>query len=584
MGTYLLLSGVFFVITTVVMMWFGMGDGKSRIASLLTGAVIGAIIGLVFLGINYFACSVITFDTSTLYIQVLLFVLILWAVTAIMVDDGEETVPPFGIATLVIFLGLIGSAIYSWDWFHTDYRQKMLQVTEVPESVTDTIVAATSNKHICTVNPVVAKRIGLTKMGDFKTTYEIAEFTKQSWSGDFIATTPEGDVRVCGENRLFYVAPLEHKSFWTWNKTGYSPAYVLVDACDENFVLIVTAVNGEPIKMVYTNGAWFSKNLERHMRSHGYGNVILDDFDFEIDENGRPWSPVTTMENSIALSTPVVTGVACCDLQTGDIKWYSPQDAPEFVDLIYPKDIVYDRIYCWGDYKNGYIHWSNNEGLTQACDGMDVVQTENGCYYYVGIQAQSDEVGTQGYMLVNTRTGEATYFRRRGISEQEAARVLESNNKENINAKIEQGVLALSEPIFYNIEGQKTYFATYVSTKDYTVKYYGFCSADDKDVWGYGETLEEAKNSYLTSFHKNKSTKAVKFADEQNELTLEANVVERVQEGNVYYFHLEGQNGKTFYAYSTILPEVRWDAHKVKISYHKTEDNLIAISSFEKVE
>jgi hypothetical protein len=76
----------------------------------------------------------------------------------------------------------------------------------------------------------------------------------------------------------------------------------------------------------------------------------------------------------------------------------------------------------------------------------------------------------------------------------------------------------------------------------------------------------------------------VKFADEQNELTLTAVVLERTQEGSAYFFRLEGQEDKTFYAYSNIVPEVRWNAHKIKISYNKTEDNLIAISSFEKVE
>lgn len=95
---------------------------------------------------------------------------------------------------------------------------------------------------------------------------------------------------------------------------------------------------------------------------------------------------------------------------------------------------------------------------------------------------------------------------------------------------------------------------------------------------------EEAKNSYLTSSLKSQSTKSVKFADKQNEQTLTAVVLERVQEGSAYFFRLEGQAGKTFYAYSNIVPDVRWNAHKIKISYNKTEDDLIAISSFERVE
>ena len=142
--------------------------------------------------------------------------------------------------------------------------------------------------------------------------------------------------------------------------------------------------------------------------------------------------------------------------------------------------------------------------------------------------------------------------------------------------------IELSSENLFTVLGLKTYFATYVSTKDFTVKYFGFCSADDKDVWGYGTTLEEAKASYLASFYKEQAQKTATFttAETQSVVTLSANVLEKVQEGNAYYFRLEGQEGKTFYAYSSITPEVRWSAKKIKITYNKTDAKLIAISSY----
>ena len=222
--------------------------------------------------------------------------------------------------------------------------------------------------------------------------------------------------------------------------------------------------------------------------------------------------------------------------------------------------------------------------MLQACKGMDIVQTDNGCFYYVGVQAQSDVVGTQGYMLVDIRTGKARYFRRSGISEQEAIRVLKANT--DLNLEINQYVLTLTEPIFYNIEGLKTYFATYVSTSDYTVKYYGFCSTDDKSVWGYGKTLEEAKASYLSSYYNEMTNKDIKFQteDKHSIINVEAEILEKVQEGNAYYFRLKGYEGKTFFGYSSIIPDLRWKASKIKISYNQTDNDMIVISSYEKVE
>lgn len=543
---------------------------------------------------NYFLLPTFSYDTASVYLELILFMaLTLWFTSfrtmkhsyeAYMFDDAMET-PVWQYAfwsTLGGVALLIASSIYTWDFFHTSYQQQLLKVEVANDAEVKKMVSPIPVEKMCTVSPMVAERVILTKMGDLKNTYELGKMTKQSFTGKFEATTSDGQkVLIDYTDQLVYVAPLEHKGFWTWWKQKYSPAYVLVDASDEDKAYVITEVNSEPIKLAYTNGANFEYNLERHLRNNGYASTLLDEFNMEIDENGRPFSPVTTLENSIGLSTPVVTGVAVVDMQTGDIKWYTPESAPKFVNCIQPESLIYDRLYTWGDYKNGYFHWSDKNGLLQACEGMDIVQTPNGCFYYVGMQAQTDAVGTQGYLLIDVRTGAAKYFKRNGISEQEAIKVLEANT--DLNVEMNQGVLSLTEPIFYNIEGLKTYFSTYVSTKDLTVKYYGFCSTDDKAVWGYGKTLEEAKASYLTSYYKERANKSAKFqtADKQSIITLEAVVLEKVQEGNAYYFRLSGQEGKTFYAYSSIIPEVRWEAKKIKITYNKTDAKMIAVSSYE---
>lgn len=582
MATYF----VFSVILTAAYFVFNLLVKKpERKSTWVWVSVVSVVIGGAFMLLNYFAMPTFSWKRVPMYLEIVIFMWITLACTAARLDYAYENKPWRGglITASVSLLLLIGAGIYTWDLFHAKYQQNLLQVEVVGDE--EKIVSPIPVEKICTVSPQVAERVILTKMGDLKNTYELGEMTKQSFTGDFIATTNDGkQVHICYTDKLVYVAPLEHRTVLTWAKQPYAPAYVFVDASDEDKAYVITEVNGEPVKLVYTNGANFGTNLERHLRSNGYTSTLLDDFNMELDENGRPFSPVTTLKNTVGLSTQVVTGVAVVDMQTGEINWYTPEDAPSFVNCIQPEWLVYERLYTWGDYINGYIHWSNKNGLLRACSGMDIVQTEDGCCYYVGIQAQNDSIGTQGYMLIDIRTGAAKYFKRTGISEQEAARVLEANT--DLNLEMNQGVLCLTEPIFYNIEGLKTYFSTYVSSKDYTVKYYGFCSADDKSVWGYGTTLEEAKASYLASFYKESANKSVKFqtADVQSVISIEAKVLEKVQEGNAYYFRLEGQEGKTFYAYSSIIPEVRWSAKKIKVSFNKTDSNIIAISSYQKVE
>ncbi len=541
---------------------------------------------LFFFVVNYFLKPVLSFSTIGLYVE-LLILLALIAVsfcTREHKDWGRDAVfvLHFKVATIVFVAGLIICGIASWDWFHVKKKREMLQVEQVSDSLLNKIVSPISVEKMAVVSPQVAQRAISIKMGELKNTYEIKEMTKQSFSGDFEATLFDGSkVRISYENHLVYIGVLEHKSYWTWKKTKSSPGYALVDCSDESKVYLIKEVNGQPLSIKYTNASSWDYNLERHLRNNGYASEILEDLNIELDENGRPFCPATIMKNTIILGTPKVIGVAVVDVQTGDIKRYEVDNAPAFVNMVYPEDLVYDQLYWWGDYKNGYWHWSDKAGLLNPCDGMDVVQTEDGCYYYVGMKGLSDNTTTLGYALVNTRTGEAMYFERNGISEAEAVRVLEANT--DLNLEMNQGVLTLTEPVFYKIEGHKTHFSTYVRTLDYTIKYYGFCSTEDKSVWGYGKTLEQAKASYLSAYYKNKAVNpnALVTSDEQKMVTIEADVLEIAQEGTAYYFRLKGYEGKTFYSYSETHPNIRWKAKKVRISYNPTDADLISMEKYD---
>ncbi len=555
----------------------------------------GLVLGGAFHIVNYFTMPTFAYDCWPMYVELLIFAVISIIFTSIRVTEAEEFITfdnKVINGVIISLIGgtvlLLGTAVYAWDNFHTQFQRNLLEVKDTIDVKKNTNGAAQVFSPIpvekMSINPAeVVYRAFLNQLGDLKNTFEISPLTKQSVTVHADVETIDGKkIRLDYDNQLMYVGILEFKDFWTWNTQKASPAYLLADAADKDKVWIISKLNGEELKIAYTPEANFGYNLERHLRANGFASTILDDFNIEIDENGRPYAPVTTLEKVVGMSTPQVTGVAVVDVQTGDIKWYKPEDAPAFVNRIYPEWLIYDRITNWGEYPNGYFHWTNNDGLLQPCAGMDIVQTKNGCSYYVGIQAKTGTFDTEGYMLVDIRTGVATYYKRDGISEAEAIRVLKTNTYKNISIQVNDSILYLTEPIYYNIEGLNTFFATFVANADLTVKYYAFCSADSKDVVGVGETLEEAKAAYVDSYHKHIAVKASKLqtTDKRTEMVLEANVLEKVQEGNAYYFRLEGQEGKTFYAYSSITPEVRWSAKKIKITYNKTDAKLIAISSY----
>ncbi len=544
---------------------------------------------------NWFFQPAMNVNVFAIYGEILAFVIFSLVLQGFMCDEVADN--PVELKGIFAALGfgflLLCSQLYSCDGWRAESKQKMLDPkTIVLEKdslmsdstlIKDSVVVATSNKDICVVSYAMAEKSGHTKLGDWKNTYKVYSYTKQSLTCDFWAKTTDGKQHIVYKDHLVYVGLLEHKGFLTWWKNPYSPGYVLIDACNPSKYWVILGINGKDLQINYTPNAWFSKNLERHMRSNGYLGTILADFDMEIDEKGHPFAPVTTEENSIAFGTPIVTGVAVVDLISGEIKQYEPKDAPAFVNMIQPKDIMYDRITWWGDYIYGWIHWFEKAGLTEPCKGMDVVQTDKGSFYYVGISAQGDSVATQGYMLIDTRTGETTYYQRRGISEDYAARVMCS--PEDLSYKIKNGVLELMEPIYYNIDGIPTYFATYVSPADQQAKLYGFCSAENRSVWAYGETLEEARQKYDDACSAALGKNVVDFSDAQNLTVVEVKVLEKTNIDKVFYFRFDGYKDKVFTAeLRPELSDMLWgtQGRKVKVSFNKTDNSkFVTLSSYE---
>ena len=554
-----------------------------------------AFIFLASLWINWYIQPPFNLHVFAIYGEILVFLIFSAVLQGMRCEEvSDNPVELKGIMAVIVFgCLLLCTQLYSCDGFHATHKQQMLNPkTIVLEKdsleadstlIKDSIVVATSNKDICVVSYAMAEKSGFTKMGDLKNTYKVYSYTKQSVTCDIMAKTTDGNQHIVYKDHLCYVGLLEHKDFLTWWKNPYSPGYVLIDACNPSKYWVILGIDGKDLQINYTPNAWFSKNLERHMRSNGYLGTILADFDMEIDEKGHPYAPVTTEENTIAFGTPIVTGVAVVDLISGEIKQYEPKDAPAFVNMIQPKDIMYDRITWWGDYIYGWVHWSEKTGLTEPCKGMDVVQTEKGSFYYVGVSAQGDSVATQGYMLIDTRTGSTTYYQRRGISEDYAARVMCS--PEDLSYKIKNGVLELMEPIYYNIDGIPTYFATYVSPADQQAKLYGFCSAENRSVWAYGETLEEARQKYDDACFGADGKSKVDFSDDWTMIFVEVKVLEKTNIDKVFYFRFDGYKDKVFTAeLRPELSDMLWETkgRKVKISFNKTDNSkFVTLSSYE---
>ncbi len=169
------------------------------------------------------------------------------------------------------------------------------------------------------------------------------------------------------------------------------------------------------------------------------------------------------------------------DPQTREITVYDLDKVPEWIDRIQPESFIAEQVDDWGEFVHGF--WGNFEGLDKlkhtpgygSDSGLSLVYGSDGrAKWYTGIQSDGADQGTTGFMLVDTRTGKAKYYRQSGITEQACQR--------NIAGLIaEKTGWSVTNCILYNVAGHPTYIAI-IKDADGNPKQIGIASVVNRDV------------------------------------------------------------------------------------------------------
>ena len=380
-------------------------------------------------------------------------------------------------------------------------------------------------------------------------------------------------------NQLVWVAPLEHSGFFKWfsNSEG-TPGYVTVSVTNERDVKLVQTIQNKPIKIKYQEGAFLGDNLHRHVYFNGYSTIGLTDFSFEIDDTGKPFWVITTYEKAVGFSGKNANGIIVVDAQNGDIQRFELNNIPKWIDRVQPSNLIQDQLNDWGEYVNGYWNFANTNKL-QTTEGMLLVYgKDNKSYWYTGLTSVGKDESTVGFMLVDTRTKEATYYKQSGATEVAA--------QQSAEGKVQEKGYVATTPIPYNINNIPTYV---MSLKDNggLVKMYAMVGINDYTVVGVGNTLRETltsfKNTYnMTGNKLSGNTPTVK----KEVISIITRVQNDVKNGNSFYYFVLKDNPKIFVGSSNIslqLP-ISQIGDRVKITYDDDVEKIIDISSFDNLD
>lgn len=511
---------------------------------------------------------VLRVDFTSLYYVLAMFFVIAGILN--MVFDREEqrftitNKTNFKIAIGILAIAVVLPTLASTPIIRAKAYRNLLGTVKESEFTKD--VSPVNVNEIRIVDEDMAMKLGDKKLG------EVPAIGSVSKLGEFHIQKVK--------DKLYWVAPLVHRDFIKWvTNMGGTNGYVMVSANDPQDVKLVQKANGEDVKIVYQPDAYILQDLHRHVYINGGMSKGMADYTLEIDDNGKPYWVVSLYEHKVGFGGANVNGTAIVDTKTGETKFYSIKDTPEWVDRIQPEDFVIDQINSWGVYVNGFINSVISEkGVLKATEGTSLVYGDDDrSYWYTGITSAGGDESTIGFMLVDSRTKEAKLYKQPGATEMAAMKSAEGSVQEkNYEATF---------PVMYNILGQPTYVSS-LKDKAGLVKRVVFVSVEDYNIVGVGRDKAEAMKNYKDALESGGSSLEIDESDEfdkELEGTVKRIAADTKNGNTVYYLTLDTDEGNIFYATSKISKELPLtkEGDKIKITFSKDEKDVIEIDEFD---
>ncbi|MDD4921149.1 MAG: hypothetical protein PHS30_01585 [Bacteroidales bacterium] len=477
----------------------------------------------------------------------------------IRINKNIGKVPLILLSILLTYI-VIFPAVTSWALFRSQDYRKLIGQVDVGKNLSNHMMPISLEK-IRVVDQDLAQILGDKVLGS------------QSALGSQVRLGTFNIQKV--NNELYWVAPLLHSGFFKWlsNNQGAN-GYVMVNATNERDVRLVQEVNGKGVFIKYQSEAYFFDNLKRFLYFKGYFFQGLTDYSFEIDDAGNPYWVVTKFRKTIGFSGDEASGVIVVNAQTGEINDYQIKDAPAWIDRIQPAEFVESQLNNWGNFVKGYWNFSNENKL-QITEPVSLVYgDDNQAYWYTGLTSVGADESTVGFVLVNTRSKKAIWYKQSGATEYAA--------RNSARGKVQEKGYSTSAPIPYNINNIPTYVMTLKDNAG-LVKMYAMVAIEDYTIVGVGNTLREALMSYKNVFNTTGNKISAKSKTEKN---LIASVVTRIngdnKNGNTFYYFTLSSSKSIFIGSSQISNEfpITTVGDSVEVQFDNDNQDVIDVSSF----
>ena len=289
------------------------------------------------------------------------------------------------------------------------------------------------------------------------------------------------------------VSPLGYADLFKWftNRDEGIPAYALVDMTTQDAEIVRL---GEGNGMKYTASEPLARNIDRYIQLK-YPFYIFDEKSFEIDEDGTAWWICPVRKYTIGLfGGETIDRVILCNASTGECEERAVEDVPQWVDRVYPAELLL-RQYNWsGRYQQGWFNsWLGQSGVVQTTPGTNgalgynYIAKDDDVWVYTGVTSATADNSIVGFVLVDQRTAESHYYA--------VADATEASAMESAEGQVQNLRYVSTFPLLINVSNQPTYF---MALKDAAglVKKFAMIDIQRYQNVAVGDTVAECQKSY----------------------------------------------------------------------------------------
>ena len=276
--------------------------------------------------------------------------------------------------------------------------------------------------------------------------------------------------------------------------------------------------------LFYSNSDYLMRNIRRHVRFQ-YPFDMFGEMSFELDDNGDAYyiTPVLT-KRIFFFGGLDVKGAIITDANTGESKKYAAGEVPEWVDRVYPAELMMRQLDWRGLYSGGFLNsLFGQRNVTSTTDGYNYNSIDTDIFMVTGVTSVRSDTSNLGFYYVNLRTKEAKMY--------SVPSATESAAMASAQGKVQEKEYRSAFPVVLNLNNRPVYF---VGLKDnaHIAKMFAIVDAQRFETVYTGNTPQEAVNNYLLA---NAAETQPDSDSIETKLTIEE-IQPVVIDGNTIYF------------------------------------------------